>query len=264
MRNNISIAIFGGGNMGSAMAYAIYNDYPDTLHIYDRNEHKCSKLKEHGIKCFTTISNQQYDFVIIAVKPKQISACKDNITTLLKPNGCIITVAAGIPIEFYKKLFLHHDIIRAMPTIAAKYGQSATACFTKDATPSNIDMANNILSCIGTTTWLDNEQDMHLATAIAGSGIAYFFKIMQEQISIATAIGLPEAKAYALINQSLQGAAAMAQGESKDMQSLINMVASPNGVTEKAINTMACKNINALLEDTIKSAINRSIELGEK
>lgn len=264
MKNKI--AILGAGNMGTPIAISLTESYGNQIHVYDRNIDKCERLtKEHNVVTYSTPSkNNHYDCVIIAIKPYQISESSELIKSMLKKEGLIISVAAGIPVKDYINLFGQSlTIVRAMPNIAAKYKLSATAAFCrKNSIQENIELANDLLLSIGKVIWLEDEQQMHLATAIAGSAIAYYFNFVKHQIEIAKDMGMSYEQSIDFAKTTLSGAAQMCQNEDLQMQDLINQVTSPNGVTEYALKAMESANINYVLKQTINAAIKRSEELG--
>ncbi|MBT4963074.1 MAG: pyrroline-5-carboxylate reductase [Francisellaceae bacterium] len=263
---DLKIAIIGAGNMGSYIAIALNRKYPKHIYIFDRNISKCKMMTDqYGIHSSTDINNElNFDVLIIAIKPQQIEPSQEIIKALLTTNTIILTVAAGMPISFYEDIFgTQRTIIRAMPTTAAKYSQSATAAYCKSNVSSNIkDQVNELISAMGTVTWLDNEEHIHIATAIAGSGIAYYFTIILQKILIAEKLGLPTEKAEELTIQAVIGAGSMVKNENLSMNELIQQVTSPNGVTAAAIMAMKDNGIYDLMESTLHAAITRSKELG--
>lgn len=260
------IAILGAGNMGSPIAISMKEIFPE-IHVYDRNPEKCQSLKDkYNITSFIEYEcNIKYDCVLIAIKPDQIQSNSNLISSMLTNNALVISVAAGIEIEKYKNFFdKKFTIVRAMPTIAAKYKSSSTAAFCEqDITNHHKEFAHSILSSFGKVVWLDKEEHMHIATAIAGSAIAYYFNFIKHQVDIAKNFGLSESQANKLTEETIQGAAIMIKQEHLSMEQLIRLVTSPNGVTESALKAMESAQINQILLETINAAITRSKELGE-
>lgn len=261
------IGIIGGGNMGKFIATGLVkNITPGNIFIVDRNIQKCAELeKSININAATSwYKQEQLDILIIAIKPQQISSCKSDIENMLSSHTIILSIAAGVSSKELKKFFgLGHKIIRAMPTTAAKYNLSATAIYSSSSLDHKCKALIEIITnSIGSSTWLDNEKDLDIATAIAGSGIAYYFTIMQHIVEHAKELGLREDKAKQLTCFAVLGAGTMALKEENSISDLIKQVTSPKGVTIEALNSLNNSDIKTILQNTINSAIKRINELG--
>ena len=67
-----------------------------------------------------------------------------------------------------------------MPNTPALVGEGMAGLFADKNTPE-IDrtFAENLLSAVGKTTWVTNEDQMHAVTAASGSSPAYFFQFFR-------------------------------------------------------------------------------------
>lgn len=93
-------------------------------------------------------------------------ACKDKL---------IISIAAGVKMSTYIRLFNHERIVRVMPNTPMMVGIGASA-FTLGSACTNADkqIIIDIFSTVGKIHEIE-EHLMNAVTAVSGSGPAYVF-----------------------------------------------------------------------------------------
>jgi pyrroline-5-carboxylate reductase len=128
------------------------------------------------------------------------------------------------------------------------------------ATSSDVEWVKNLLSSSGQTLFVD-ESLMDAVTATSGSGPAYFFGFVEAMIDGAKNLGLSEADARVLVNQTLLGAARMISESGKDAKTLRENVTSPNGTTAAALSVFDSNKWHEIVYEAMKAAKNRSQEL---
>ena len=96
----------------------------------------------------------------------------------IRLNGALVlSVAAGLSINTLSHyLGGTRRIVRIMPNTPAKIGLGVSGMFA-DAGVSETDRAaaDSIMRSVGTTVWLNEEEQLHNITGISGSGPAYVF-----------------------------------------------------------------------------------------
>ena len=146
MRNK-TIGIIGYGNMGSSIAQGLKSKYQ--LYVFDKDKNKTKDAQ--GIKITDSLSDLaiQADILFLAVKPQDF----DGVLTELKDKTAgklIISIAAGITTSYIEKLLPQARVIRAMPNIGVKIGQSVTClCAGALATGDDLALARDLFSCLG-------------------------------------------------------------------------------------------------------------------
>ncbi|MCX8170269.1 MAG: pyrroline-5-carboxylate reductase, partial [Candidatus Methanomethyliaceae archaeon] len=203
------------------------------------------------------------DIIIIAVKPKDFAMVLEEIRKNLDGNKIFISIAAGITISFMEsKLGKNAKIIRAMPNIAASIGESISILIRNaNVTNDEINLARRIFESVGMVFFIDDENIMDVITGISGSGPAYFFLIMKIMTELGEEFGLSKEMARKLVAQTCKAAGILALNSKEDFQSLINLVASPGGTTEEAINVMISKGLPEIFRNAIIAAIEKSKKL---
>lgn len=202
--------------------------------------------------------------VLLAVKPYDIKAAVASIRDHLDSDQLLISVAAGVSTDTISQL-LGRDIpvIRAMPNTSAAAGESATAVTKgKYATGDHLRTALHLFSTIGTATEVA-EEDMHTVTAIAGSGPAYVYYLVEAMEEAAIQAGLGKQTAHELLVQTIAGAGEMLKSSGQDPAELRKNITSPGGTTQAGLEALDKGNFQEAVMSCVETARERSIELGK-
>lgn len=266
------IAFIGAGSMAEAIISGIIsNDFiqADKIFVTNRaNQERLTELhKQYQVQCSHDKEKviENADIVVLSMKPADVKSAIDPIKAFIKPNQLIISVIAGISTDDLST-FIGKDlpIIRVMPNTSASIGFSATAIARgKGVTEKHIEITESLFQTIGTTVLID-EEDMHTVTAISGSGPAYVYYMVEAMEKAAIEAGLDQDIAKSLITQTILGAGKMLQHSGKSASTLREQITSPAGTTEAGIKTLAKYDFEKAIIECVKSASNRSVELGKR
>ena len=179
----VTIGVIGCGNMGAALIKAIKKPlHSGQITIYDVDKHK-AKYIAGKYKAKIALSNsdlaKRCDIIILAVKPKDMKGVLRQIKQQLGASKCLISIAAGIRTSFIEKAAGKRiSVIRVMPNMPALVGAGISAiCKGRFAANKDLAMAKKMLKNIGEVVEI-KESLMNAATAISGSGPAYFFYLV--------------------------------------------------------------------------------------
>ena len=111
---------------------------------------------------------------------------------------------------------------------------------------------------------MQSESDIDTVTALSGSGPAYFMLFIQGLIEAAQAAGLSHESAKLLATQTAAGAAHLVANTDSPLQTLIDNVTSPNGTTEKALQSFNDANLKSMIGNAFEAARTRSKELAKE
>jgi pyrroline-5-carboxylate reductase len=176
----------------------------------------------------------------------------------------MISIAAG---THTKSLFqawgAKARIIRAMPNTPGAIGQGITGMFAaRGTTAADKRMAASLLSALGQTVWLGEEDLIDSVTALSGSGPAYLFLMAEAMAQAGIAEGLPRDQAEKLARATVAGAGALLAADKSSVRALREAVTSPGGTTEAALKVlMAADGLTALMTRAIHAARKRAEEL---
>ncbi len=240
---------------------------PKKLRVSDPDQNQRDKATTLGVKTFTDNSAclKDANFVLICVKPQLVK----DVCRTLKPSEdqVIISIAAGITISNLEAWSTKKQpIIRCMPNTPALIQQGISALYANNHTNDTQKReAEQILTAIGQTLWVDEESKIDIVTAISGSGPAYFFYLIEQMIEAGNELGISEEEATKLALQTALGSAMLASAEGQDQPRVLReKVTSPGGTTHSAIETFKNHKLDQIVKLGIENAYNRSAELSRE
>ncbi|OGT30067.1 MAG: pyrroline-5-carboxylate reductase [Gammaproteobacteria bacterium RIFCSPHIGHO2_12_FULL_35_23] len=265
------LAFIGGGNIAySLVSGLIKNHYPaEKIWVSNPSREKRDRFQQSFSVNIETSNIQaiaQAEVVIFCIKPQMVNKVLAEVAETLKnTKALVISVMAGVRIAtFIKWLGRELPLIRAMPNTPAVLGCGITGLYAEEkVSDEEKGIAENIMRSVGAILWLDQEEKMNAVTALAGSGPAYFFLMIEALQQAGLKIGLSVEEAKILVLQTALGAARMALESNKAAEVLRYEVTSPKGTTEQAINCLLQDNFKGLLEKAIMAANNRAKELAD-
>ena len=127
------------------------------------------------------------------------------------------------------------------------------------------DRVNNIFCNVGQVFWVIDENQIDTATAISGSGPAYFYYFSENMIAAATKLGMPEKLARELVEQTFLGSALLKQDSKDSLSKLRAKVTSKGGTTEAAINSFTKERLReTIVIKAVECAHKKSLELSKR
>ncbi len=265
------IAFIGAGNMTqSIVAGMVQNGYPaNYITVSNPSLGKLERLQQQfgvNINQDNIVAACNADVVVLAVKPQRMAAVCQQLQTNL-PNladKLIISIAAGIRLAKYQDYLGASRIIRVMPNTPSLVGQGMTGLVKLAATTAaDGEFATSIFDRVGKTLWLDDEDQMDILSALAGSGPAYFFEFMAGLQKAAVSLGFNADQARILVNQTALGAAAMASVSELELADLRAQVTSKGGSTAKGIEVYQAADIDFISEQALRAAVLRNQEMAK-
>lgn len=207
---------------------------------------------------------EKSDVIILAVKPNDIRGVVEEIAPFVNEDKIVISVAAGVPTRVIEgHLGKGKKVIRVMPNIGARVGESVTAMCTGEFAGEEDEMvAKEILSVIG-DVYSVKEGDMDVITGLSGSGIAFFAAMIEAMAEGGVYEGLPHDLALEISAKTARGAAAMVLAGDKP-SSIEEMTASPGGTTIRGLYAMESRGIKAGIMEAVIEATKRAREISEQ
>ncbi len=265
------ISFIGGGNMGEAMLSALLGHglaRPADIAVSDVSDARRQYLAG---KYHVAVSgdNRQVassgDIVVLAVKPQNLAAVMAGLNGGLRKGQVVLSIIAGARIETMQRGLDHEAIIRSMPNTPAQVGEGMTVWTASAAvTPVQREHVRPILAAMGKEVFVSDEQFIDMATAVSGSGPAYFFYFMEALTGAAVSIGIPQDTAEQLVMQTVLGAGQLLKNSGKSPAELRRMVTSPGGTTAAAISEFEGGNLAGLVQKAVTAAYNRAQALGKQ
>lgn len=266
----MKIAIIGCGNMGMAFANSFiqYNLVrKEDLLLIEKNKERGVMLQEQkaGVVVDTISAKiSDVDLIILSVKPQDFPFVSEELAQFLVPSQLVLSIMAGIPIANLQTSLSHELIIRAMPNTPALLGMGMTAFASASAVGlSDIRKVENLINSTGRAVFLEDEKLLDAVTGLSGSGPAYFFYLIKAMIDAGVEMGFDSAMSALLVKQTMLGSYHLMQTSDKNLDELIQAVASKGGTTESALNTFKELGVSEGLKQGIFAARDRAIELAK-
>ena len=270
MKKNFRMGFIGCGKMAGAIIRGLLKaDFisPSLIVASQENEENIEeRSKELGIEIIT--DNKELviksDVIIIAVKPNQVKAVLDEISSKLDESKLIVSVAAGVTTKFIENNIPQScRVIRVMPNTPVLVSEGMSGIFGgKFATSTDINIVKTIFETIGKTLILDNEDKIDIVTAISGSGPAFFYKVINDIALAGEKMGLDYEQALKLSIQTAIGSAKMALNRTLPMETLISNVATKGGCTRVGVDVLEESKINEIFYNVIKETTQKAKQLG--
>ncbi len=264
-------AFIGGGNMGRALVGGLIaaGHPPAKIRVSDP-EPTCREYcaERFGVEVFERNADAMHtaEVVVLAVKPQQMRDVAVELAGVQSSDPLYISIAAGITIRHLSG-WLGEDraIVRCMPNTPALVGCGAAGLIANAHVSADQQaIANQLLEAVGIAVWLDDEHLMDAVTALSGSGPAYFFLLFELLERAAVDLGLPAPLARSLAIETARGASVLAGSSNDDPATLRKQVTSPGGTTERALAAFEAAGLGAIVNDALRAAHDRSIELARQ
>lgn len=264
---NQTTLFVGAGNMGRAIikGYLSAGGKTTDISIVDPFIPDSTKQELTGAHFFSDFESLDpgacFDMVVLATKPQIFHSVSQDIARVTAGNGTITSIMAGISSETISAAIGgNHSVVRCMPNMAASKGYSANVAFTADETKKQ--GFERLFGGSGTVRWVVDEDQIHLTTAISGSGPAYFFAFVEALAASGATSGLDPQLAMDLAIDTLIGASELLKSD-RDPETLRKSVTSKGGTTAAALEAFGLNgNLQAVVDDAVSAAIVRSKELG--
>lgn len=268
MKNRIKVGFIGCGNMARAIinsltgvaAKAAFKVNGDVVSIIasDKDESKLLPLKgvcEYTLDRAAAVAGS--DYVVLAVKPQN---AEEALSGLDFSEKTVISIMAGVNIERLKKLTAAPRIVRVMPNLNARVGESFNAYVPYNVDGETLRVVQSLLGSFGMFREV-KESDMDAVTGISGSGPAFVFLAIKAFYDEAISRGFDAETSKQMAIQTVLGSALTAEKSSASFDELVTSVCSKGGTTIEGVNYLNDNNFVETLRTAIRRAIARSEEM---
>ncbi|MCG5215172.1 pyrroline-5-carboxylate reductase [Streptosporangium soli] len=260
------IAILGAGKMGEALMSGLLRAgfKPDQLMATVRRAERGDALTQtYGVR---VVSNPEAakaaDTLILAVKPQDMAALLAEIAPYVPADRLVISAAAGITTSFVEeRLGDEVPVVRVMSNTPVLVDEAMSVISAGGhAGEHHLKLTEDLLKPVGKVLRIpESQQDA--ATALSGSGPAYFFFLVEAMVDAGILLGMPRAAALEMVTQSIVGAAIMLRDSGEHPVILREAVTSPGGTTIAAIAELERHSVRAAFLAAIEAARDRGREL---
>ncbi|WP_405088160.1 pyrroline-5-carboxylate reductase [Microbispora sp. NBC_01389] len=260
------IAILGTGKMGEALLSGLVRAgrRPDEIVATARRPERAEALRErYGVRVAGNAEAAKLaETLILAVKPQDMGALLAEIAPHVPADRLVISVAAGITTAFVEaRLGDGVAVVRVMSNTPVLVDEAMSVISAgAHASEEHLRRTEALLSPVGKVLRIPEAQQ-DAATALSGSGPAYFFYLVEAMVDAGILLGMPRAAALDMVTQSIVGAAIMLRDSGEHPVILREAVTSPGGTTIAAIAELERHKVRAAFLDAIEAACERSRRL---
>jgi len=265
------VALIGAGQMGGALARgwveAVRRGGGLTLTVMEPH---FDPAIERALEAAGAVLNPPdpglADVVVLAVKPQMFLEAAAGAKRFVGPETLVLSIMAGVTLATLVRVMGADRVVRAMPNTPGQIGRGASAFVASPACgPAERQLAEQLLSPLGTVEALTEERLMDVVTAVSGSGPAYVFLLAEALAAAAEAEGLDKQLAGRLATQTVAGAGALLSETGQSAGNLRKQVTSPGGTTQAALDVLQSpEGMGAILRRAVSAAVQRSRELGRE
>lgn len=284
MSNQIPKLFFvGAGNIAQSIIKGIIKARPNaaTQILATAPTSKNLDVVKRVLGCKTTLldnaSNSlnefEPDFVFLCVKPQVLMNSimqprDDKLSHLLNsmPENCTtLSLLAGIRREVFTSAFKipSKNIVRVMLNTAAELGSTSVLYhIDQELTPKKTKEMEDLFRLIGQAiVRLGDEKLMDVATGVCGSGIAFFYEMIQTISDIGVMNGLNRADSTLIAAQLSKSAGEMLLTKRTHPYQLRDEVTSPAGTTIYGLNCWHEGSTNQRIAKSFQASIDRAKSL---
>lgn len=259
-----SILIVGCGNMGGAMlaGWIAGGVDPARITVVD----PAIEAAPAGTRLLREVPQERFDAVLLGIKPQMLGELAPSIRPAAGEGTVILSILAGVELDVLGAHFPESTArVRVMPNLAAALGKSPIALFAEGLDEGGRRAVAGLMEPLGQVEWLENEDQFHLVTALAGSGPAFVYRFIDALAGGSARLGMDRSQADRLALAMVEGAAALAASSSDSPGILADRVASPGGVTRAGLDVLDDDSALAkLMERTLRAAAERNAEMARE
>lgn len=264
------LLLIGHGKMGGALLNGWLASGIDPKGIHIVSPSQVLGQNNQGCQTYNAADQLPADLnpavTILAIKPQMMDSVLPDYVSRTQ-GSLLISIAAGKDIAYFQNLFgAEAKIVRVMPNTPSAVGRGISSLIAAPSVaPEDQKLAKNLMEAVGTAIWLDSESQMNAATAVAGSGPAYVFHLIEAMAAAGIAHGLSPALAHELARVTVCGAGELAWQSQENAAKLRQNVTSPGGVTAEALRVLMRDEdgLSTLMTEAVAANIRRSEELTE-
>jgi pyrroline-5-carboxylate reductase len=261
------MTVVGGGRMGEAIVAGLLKSgvvSAGAITIAEPNAERREMLTASlGVRCVSSAEQAlPADVALIAVKPQVAEAVLSGLSEGLS-GALVVSIVAGFTCAHLESLLpVGTAVVRVMPNTPAMVGEGMAAVSGgNEATDEEVDLVRALFATVGQAVVIA-EKYQNAATAISGSGPAYFALVVDALARAGVGQGLPRDVAQMLAIQTMRGTAALLDASGQHPEALIDGVASPGGTTIAALERLEAGGLRAAFAEAVAANVKRAEELG--
>lgn len=267
MGTQTTLGFIGAGNLAGSVIRGLLRSErwkPEQIIASEPNEQIRGALQtETGITLTAENAEvaEKADVILLGVKPSVVLPVLEETAKHLA-GKLVISLAAGIRLPSMEATGSAR-FMRAMTNTPSAICRGATALAPgAHSSDADLEFARQIFTAIGVVAMVADEQ-IDAVTALAGSGPAFVYTVIEALAEGAQREGLGDEVALTLATQTVLGAAQLAAESKLSPEELRRMVITPGGTTAAGLEAMKERGTSEGLIAAIEAARRRGAELAK-
>jgi pyrroline-5-carboxylate reductase len=264
-----SLLVVGCGALGASMVGACLDSGVATKSscvILERDSVRREAIRSRfGVRVEPELGAFVREAALIAlvVKPQDAESLCQELAPFLSSAQVILSVMAGVSTASLRTWLSGHElVVRAMPNLPARFQEGVSALFCPPELPTQVGAAaERILLSFGRVLRVATEELVDAATAVAGSGPAYFFYLVEQLEVVAEEFGFSTSQARELVRVTMRGSARMLLEDDEASSILRARVTSKGGTTEAALKVLEDRHVAECFREAVRRAFLRAREI---
>ncbi len=254
----MKVLVIGCGAMGSAFARGLAEHHELTLH--DRTLSKATALaKETSSHALEALGKHlhQFEVVLLAVKPKDLSAVAEEIAPFLSDKALLVSILTGTSLETLESRFPGVTLLRAMPSLSIRCKRGVLALAEpKTLSPAHRKRAEELLEGMGLAVWLPESKLDAVTSLNSGPGIVAL--LLEAMIDAGVLMGFSSREAKEYMLEMVEGTLVYLRQEKLSPSELKREGTSPAGTTIHALKKLEEGGTRAALMNAFQAAHDRA------
>lgn len=264
-----TVTILGCGNLGKSLIKSILNNgvrnsikasvkTRESLY-YLSNNYVSTSMNQFIFGTNNSILIKDIKHIFLTIKPSEIDNILSQIKDNLKDDQIIISMVAGISVEYIRKrLNVNQKIVRCMSSLSIENGTSIVGIYGNLTNEEYKDISELYFKGCSLVR-LKKEKQIDAITVISGCGTAFISYFAKQFYDTAKSYGFDEVISKKLVNTTFQGTSKIL--ESEDYEVLIKRVMSKGGATEKGILHMDEEHINLKIKEALDKSYIKVLQI---
>jgi pyrroline-5-carboxylate reductase len=263
----MKIAFLGAGVMAEALIKAVVDSGAEEEIIATNiQKERLEELKQkYDIEVTEDNSKAcKADVIFLCVRPQDMNGLLEEIKQEIS-DKLIVSIAAGLKIEFFEEKLGSVPIIRTMPNpFASVHGGCIAYCYNENVKPEHIETVKKLMSPLCKKMIELEEKNMDAFTALGASICALVYKFVRGLEKGAEKVDFPKDVAHEVIINSITASLETAEQSKLPLQELIDEACTPGGVTIEGVKVLDENKFEEVIADAVKAITEKGEELSKK
>lgn len=265
------VGFIGAGNMTQAIIKGLLESQsilPHQIFVSNRSPGKLQKITDMW-KINAESNNESVveksDIIILGMKPQDLSAAVDPLSSIFNDNQIVISLAAGVQIHQLQKKLPQCRIVRVIPNTPSVIQQGVVGYLCGKVDAGLETVVEDLFNPLGFTLKVQDEEQLEALMITCSSGTGFTYELMMYFQDWIEERGFDPYVAKKLVIETFLGAAKLAANfPDQNLEDLQNKVTSKKGVTMAGLESMRAFEIERALRYSFEKAALRNQELAKQ